>query len=228
MRVKKFPESGPKRRMLDAAEVLFAERGFEAVSVRDITSSAEANVAAVNYHFGSREDLIDLLIIHYANPVNEERLARLEAVERKWSGKAIPLEEVCEAYLRPLQGVTRKSKLAEPLLQKLLGRIFALPCESLPPTAQQLLLNAGNRFLKALSKALPSLTGEELAWRAHFVEGAMIHMLMGQDPLRNTTATPPTTEALLGRLIRFAAAGLREGVESDPAAKKGPQSTFDF
>ncbi len=91
-----------------------------------------------------------------------------------------------------------------------------------------MLLNAGNRFLKALSKALPSLTGEELAWRAHFVEGAMIHMLMGQDPLRNTTATPPTTEALLGRLIRFAAAGLREGVESDPAAKKGPQSTFDF
>lgn len=227
MRVRKFPESGPKRRLLDAAEALFAERGFEAVSVRDITKQAEANVAALNYHFGSREDLIDLLIIHYANPLNEERLARLEAVEKKWSGKTMPVEEVCEAYLRPLQSTARKSKLPEPMLQKLLGRIFALPCESLVPEAQQLLLNAGSRFIRALTKALPTLSGEELAWKAHFVEGAMIQMLMGRDPMRGTTE-PAINEALIGRLIRFAAAGLREGLESEPATKKGPQATFDF
>jgi AcrR family transcriptional regulator len=227
MRVRKFPESGPKRRLLDAAEALFAERGFEAVSVRDITKQAEANVAALNYHFGSREDLIDLLIMHYANPINEERLARLEAVEKKWSGKAMPVEEVCEAYLRPLQNLARKSKLTEPMLQKLLGRIFALPLESLIPEAQQLQMNTWSRFVRALTKALPALSAEELAWRAHFVEGAMIQMLMGRDPLRGITE-PATTEALLGRLVRFAAAGLREGLESEPAAKKGPQATFDF
>ncbi len=228
MRVKKFPESGPKRRLLDAAEVLFAERGFESVSFRDITGSAETNIAALNYHFGSREVLIDLLIVHYANPVNEERLARLEAVERKWAGKATPIEEVCDAWLRPLQGMTRKSKLAEPLFQKLLGRIFALAPASFPPEAQQLQTHASNRFLKALSKALPALSGEELAWRAHFVEGATIHVLLGQNPLSNHASATPTTEAMLGRLIRFSAAGLREGVESEAPAKKGPQAIFDF
>jgi AcrR family transcriptional regulator len=227
MRVRKFPESGPKRRLLDAAEVLFAERGFEAVTVRDITGSAEANVAAVNYHFGSREDLIDLLVQHYANPVNEERLARLETVEKKWSGKAMPLEEVCEAWLRPLQGITRKSTLTGPLFQKLLGRIFALPLASYPPEAQQLRMNAGNRFIKVLSKSLPALGSEELAWRAYLVEGVMSHALIGQPPLHNTSAAP-TMEALLGRLIRFAAAGLREGVESEAIIPKGPQKTFDF
>lgn len=227
MRVRKIPESGPKRRLLDAAESLFAERGFEAVSVRDITKQAGANVAALNYHFGSSEDLIDLLIHHYADPIHEERLVRLEALEKKWSGKTIPLEEVCEAYLRPLQSQSVKSKLTEPVLQKLLGRMLALPCGSLAPVAQQLVISATNRYLRALSKALPALTSEELSWRAHFVEGAMIQMLMGRDPMRGTIE-PTTLEALISRLIRFAVAGLRDGVESDAPAKKGPQATFDF
>jgi len=228
MRVKQFPESGPKRRLLDAAEALFAERGFEAVSVRDITTRAEANVAAVNYHFGSRDDLIDLLILHYANPVNEERLARLEAVEKKWHGKISPLEEVCDAFLRPLAGTARKSRLSEPLFHKLLGRIFALPSASFPTEARHLLQNSTNRFVRVLSKALPSLTTDELQWRSHFVEGGIIHLLLGEEVLRTKATSKPAADALLGRFIRFAAAGLREGVEIETEAGKGPQAIFDF
>lgn len=228
MRVKQFPESGPKRRLLDAAEALFAERGFEAVSVRDVTIRAEANVAAVNYHFGSRDELIDLLITHYANPVNEERLARLEVVEKKWHGKPPPLEEVCDAFLRPLGGTARKSRLPEPLFHKLLGRIFALPSAAFPQEARHLLQHSTNRFVRVLSKALPSLAADELEWRAHFVEGGMIHLLLGEEVMRTTATSKPAADALLGRFIRFAAAGLRDGLECEAAAGKGPQATFDF
>ena len=97
MRAVTIPESGSKRKLLDAAEQLFADKGFEAVSVRDITQLAKTNVAAVNYHFGSRDSLLSLVMMRYMLPVTEERIARLEAIERKWSGKTAPLEEIIDA-----------------------------------------------------------------------------------------------------------------------------------
>jgi len=65
MRVTKVPESGPKRSLLDATERLVVEKGFDLVSVRDITGAIKANVAAVNYHFGSREALMDVVMSHF-------------------------------------------------------------------------------------------------------------------------------------------------------------------
>ncbi|MEO8616967.1 MAG: helix-turn-helix domain-containing protein, partial [Luteolibacter sp.] len=66
MRELTIPESGPKRTLLNAAEQLFATKGFESVSVRDVTQSVKMNVAAVNYHFGSREQMLSLVILRYA------------------------------------------------------------------------------------------------------------------------------------------------------------------
>lgn len=231
MREIKFPQSEPKRRLLEAAEQLFADKGFEAVSVRDITQQAKANVAAVNYHFGSRDGLIALVVTRYMMPVNEERLARLELLEKKWSGKSVPVEELIDAFARPLVGSVRKSELSERLFCRLLGRIFSMQGEGLPQAVEDQMKTLSERFSKALGKALPTVPPEDLAWRMHFVAGALIHLLLNQDILHRLTSGisgAPTVEATLGRFIRFAAAGLREGVELEVAAAKGPQATFDF
>lgn len=231
MREIKLPQSESKRRLLDAAEQLFADKGFEVVSVRDITQMAKANVAAVNYHFGSRDGLIALVVTRYITPVNEERLVRLEALERKWSGKAVPLEEIIDALVRPLAGIVQKSELSERLFCKLMGRIFSLQGNGFPEVVELQMRHLSDRFIRAMAKSLPSLSQEELIWRTHFVIGSMIHTLMNQDMLHRLTngaSGTPTMEATLGRFIRFAAAGLREGVELEPVAKKGPQATFDF
>lgn len=227
------PESGSKRKLLDAAEQLFAEKGFEAVSVRDITQVAKTNVAAVNYHFGSREALLALVMMRYMIPVTEERLTRLDGLEKKWSGKSVPLEEIIDALVRPLATQVRKSELAEKVFYKLMGRIFSQQVDGLPPQIEDQLRQIVERFTKAFSKALPSVAEEDLAWRMHFMVGGMIHMLTQQDVLQRITqgaSGAPTMEATLGRFIRFAAAGMREGVEAadEPAKKKGPQATFDF
>ena len=226
MREIKFPESGPKRHLLDAAERLFAVKGFEAVSVRDITREAAVNVAAINYHFGSRELLVSLVIIRHFKPINEERLARIEALEKKWSAKAAPVEEIIETLARPLIGAVRKSGLPEPLACQLLGRILALRGEGFPEDLELQTQAAISRFMRLLGKALPSVSAEELVWRMHFVTGGMIQMLMGRAGVELSGA--PVIDATLGRFIRFAAAGLREGVEEPPTVKKGPQATFDF
>ncbi|MEO5914532.1 MAG: TetR family transcriptional regulator [Luteolibacter sp.] len=231
MREMTIPESGSKRKLLDAAEQLFAEKGFEAVSVRDVTQLAKTNVAAVNYHFGSRDGLLALVMMRYMIPVTEERIARLDSAERKWSGKPVPLEEIIDALVRPLVGQVRKSELSERLFYKLTGRIFAEQGNGLPPQIEDQLRQISDRFTRAFAKALPTVPPEDLAWRIHFVIGGMIHMLTHQDILQRLSAGvsgAPTMEATLGRFIRFAAVGLREGTMTEEPVKKGPQATFDF
>jgi len=218
--------------LLEAAEQLFANRGFESVSVRDVTQMAKANVAAVNYHFGSRDGLIATVVSRYISPINEERLIRLEALEKKFHGKAIPIEEVVDAFVRPLIGSVRKSDLSERLFCRLVGRIFSMQGAVLPPDVEVQMRNLSDRFTRALAKSLPHVSAEELAWRTHFVAGSMIHMLMNEEMLHRMTngvSGAPTMEQTLGRFIRFTAAGLREGMEQEPVEKKkGPQATFDF
>jgi AcrR family transcriptional regulator len=231
MRPSTFPQSASKLRLLDAAEQLFAEKGFESVSIRDVTQAAKANVAAVNYHFGSRDGMIALVVARYLAPINQERLARLETLERRWGSKAAPLEEIIEAFVRPVAGIVRKSELSERFFCKLVGRIFALNGDGLPVAAEEQMKDLIGRFIRALAKALPTLPHEELIWRMHFLTGSMIHMLMNQEMLQrlsNGASGDPGMEVTLGRFIRFAAAGLREGVEVAEPVKKGPQAMFEF
>ena len=231
MRAITFPESGSKRKLLDAAEQLFADHGFEAVSVRDITQLAKTNVAAVNYHFGSRDALLGMVMTRYMVPINEERLARLEAVERKYPGKSAPIEEIIDAFVRPLVTQVRKSELSERLFYKLTGRIFAQQGDGMPPQIEDQLRQIIERFTRSFAKALPTVTTEELAWRIHFLAGGMIYLLTHQDlanRLSNGASGSPAMEATLSRFIRFAAAGLREGTVTEEPVKKGPQATFDF
>jgi AcrR family transcriptional regulator len=231
MREIQMPLSEAKQRLLAAAESLFAEHGFEPVSVRDITQLAKANVAAINYHFGTRDGLIARVVDRHLPSVNEERLARLDMLERKCgAGKAAPLEEILDAWLRPVTGTVRKSSLSERLSCRLLGRIFAMT--ELSPIMQDQQSTVSGRFTRAMGKSLPTVAPEDLLWRVHFVTGALIHLLVYQEMATQSTGGTtgtPTLEASLSRLIRFAAAGLREGLEPEPAAKKrGPQALFDF
>lgn len=231
MRDMTLPENGSKRKLLDAAEQLFAEKGFEAVSVRDVTKLADTNVAAVNYHFGSRDGLLMMVMMRYMTPVNEERILRLDALEKKWSGKSVPLEEIIDALVRPLVSQVRKSELSERLFYKLMGRTFAQQSDGLPSQIEEQLRQVMQRFTRAFSKALPAVAVDDLIWRIHFIVGGMIHMLTHQDILQRLTdggSGVPSMEATLSRFVRFAASGIREGQVIEVPAEKGPQVMFDF
>ena len=228
MRELTIPESGPKRVLLNAAEQLFAKKGFEAVSVRDVTRSVKMNVAAVNYHFGSREGMLTLVIMRYSVPLNEERMARLESAERKCAGKPLPLEEIIDAFVRPIISQNRKTELSEGLFYQLLGRICAANGDGLSDAFEENFRQVSDRFMRALAKAIPAVPLDELASKFHFINGGLIHLLTHQELLGKRAGAPTAMEASLGRLIRFAAAGLRESLGADAPVKKGPQATFDF
>ncbi len=231
MRVINLSESQPKQRLLAAAEQLFAEKGFESVAVRDVTQLAKANVAAVNYHFGSRDGLVALVVARYLAPLNQERLERLDVLERRSPNKVVPIEEIVHALVRPLVGMVGKTDLSEVLFCKLMGGILALPEEGLSAVMMEQMKVLNNRFIRAISKVLPTVPQEDLQWRMHFVVGSLIHLLEHQELLKslsNGVSGSPSLEVTLGRFVRFAAAGLREGVEIEVEANRGPQVMFDF
>jgi AcrR family transcriptional regulator len=231
MRALQTSPSEPKRRLLEAAARLFAEHGFDRVSVRDITKACEANIAAVNYHFGSREGLLATVLIQHASPILEQHHLRFEILEKRAGGKSAVLEEVIEAFARPLLAHARKSELPEHLSAKLLGRIFSTEPELLPETLRDQIYDSIECFMRLLAKAQPSIQTDELAWRVHFVQGALIHALMLPEWLPRSVAAASGAgagEQLLGRFIRYAAAGLRDGVPLVEEKPKGPQAIFDF
>jgi AcrR family transcriptional regulator len=203
----KVPETGAKRTMLDAAERLVAEKGFDSVSIRDVTGAAKANVAAVNYHFGSREGLLDLVITHILEPLCAERIARLEA-----AGKQVSVEEAVAAYVNALPPAAARIGMDGPLFFRLAGRIQCLPDGALAPALEDARREVTRRFLAALGKSLPETPAKDLAADWAFFEAGLAQSLVIEAEDRNIAA-------LMARWIAFGVRGF--GATAKP--KNDPQ-----
>jgi AcrR family transcriptional regulator len=161
-----------RERILDAAEELFARSGFSAVSVRQIMKKADADVSLAYYHFKSKRDLFDAVMLRRVEHLNAIRLKALEAVEKRHKDDAATVEEIIEAFTRPLLELLAEKhdewhyyfaliaqiNNSTDLGGKLMTRYFD-PLVS--------------RFIDALRKALPDCREEDLYWSYHFFSGAL-------------------------------------------------------
>jgi AcrR family transcriptional regulator len=207
-----------KDRILDTAERLFAEDGVDATSLRAITTSARVNLAAVNYHFGSKEGLIEEVYARRLGPLNRERLARLDAIESE-AGAAgpLPLEPILVAFLEPAMRMWASKGAA--LGVRLLGRTFAGPDGPARTILMKQFREVAGRFHAALGRALPELDGEDLFWRMFFMVGAMAHTMSAADILRTMSGGLCRTDdadAVLRRMVSFVAAGMRSSAPEVP------------
>jgi AcrR family transcriptional regulator len=168
-----------KQKIMDVAERLFGEQGYDATSLRHIIAEAGVNLAAVHYHFGSKEDLLLEVVLRKINPVNQERMALLDQIEAEAAPNAPTVEKVLEAFLAPAIHVSKS-----PEFVKLMGRLHAegSATEIFHKHFEPMI----TRFRTALSRAVPELSERELEWRSHFMVGAMAHMFTGRPHLRET------------------------------------------
>src|SRR5437762_7527477 len=148
--------SDTRSRILDVAEELFGERGLDRVSIRDITRKAKVNLAAINYHFGSKEDLIAAIFERRVVPVNEARLAALDAVQK--SNKRKPkLEDILEAFIRPTVQFSFGTPKGGKAFSKLFGRCLSEPSPEIESLLKRQFEPLVERVDAALMKALPNL-----------------------------------------------------------------------
>ncbi len=201
-----------KTRILDAAERLFAEQGFDATSLRAITGEASVNLAAVNYHFGSKDALIEAVLARRLEPMNGERLRLLDECERRSGEGPAPLEEILRCFFRPALLMNADPESGAARFIQIFGRTFTEPGDRLQEMFARQFRNVARRFKRAIARALPDLTKEELAWRMHFMIGAMAHTMSnveGRRLLGDGELDEKSVDAQVELLIRFAAAGLR-------------------
>jgi len=190
-----------KSRIVDAAEKLFGMNGFEATSLRDITTEASVNLAAINYHFQSKDSLIDAIVARRIEPVNKRRMELLDA-----AGPDPTLEQILAAFMAPVMKV--KTDAMVPLM----GRILSNPDLFVDRVFLKHLAPVSQRFSEALSKVLPDLPPSEVLWRLHFSVAVMTHtMLWGKvyPKITNGICDITDRDALVDRAVRFVAAGFR-------------------
>jgi len=204
-----------KDRILDTAERFFAHHGFEATSLRTITAEAGVNLAAVNYHFQSKDALLHAVIARRLDPVNERRLAMLDACEAEAAGGPLPLNRVLDALLRPIVEMMRGPEKA---FAPMMSRLFTESSELTAKVFQKHLAHVSARFIPALQRALPQLPPQELYWRMLFTLGAVAHTIGGAKLVRvlsNGQCDPSDIESLFPRLEAFLMAGLQAPVPEE-------------
>jgi len=196
-----------KDRILAAAESLFAEHGFAATSLRQVTGRADVNLAAVNYHFGSKDNLVHEV---FRRRLDQLSARRLEALKAALAGPAPRLEPVLGAFIRPALALTL-DRGGGAAFVRVLARAFAEKNEGLRRFLSDNYGHVLREFARALAQELPALDKEHLYWRLDFIAGALTYAMADFGLIKRPPGTTERAhcERAADELVAFAAAGLR-------------------
>jgi AcrR family transcriptional regulator len=217
--------SATRGRLLEAAEALFSDRGYHAVSMRDIARRARVNLAAANYHFGTKENLFVEALSQRIRPINARRLAALDALA---AGSRPPaLAEVLDAFARAIIDESLGCPETGRRLNRLLSRAFAESDEIAEHIFRQELLHVALRFIQAIRRARPELSAEQAGLGLALYAGCVIHMLRWavSPPFKDLAPAHATlsTDGAMRALVAFGAAGFAQFASDAPPRRKAPK-----
>ena len=198
-------------RILDAAEALFMEHGFDGTSMRMITGQAGVNLAAINYHFGSKEGLFQGVFRRRLTDLNRRRVAELDALEAEAGGAPLKPSRIVEAFFGTALRMAADVEGGGHTFMRLLGRTYTEPNDFVRQFLAEEYAECVDRFLSALYRALPEVGRTEILWRFHFMMGAMSYAIAGTDALQLLAGKFDDEDParLAPRLMSFLLGGLR-------------------
>jgi AcrR family transcriptional regulator len=206
-----------KTRILTEAERLFAKNGFSTTSIRHIIKSANANLSAIHYHFGSKENLFLEIVRTHLESVNKKRMQLLEDSLRKEKDELPTAKKIVSAFMIPIIEM-HESNSQSRSFSMMLGRAFS----ENPQLKRKVYLNffkdISAHFIKAFHVALPWLSEEEIYWRFHFMICTMVGALMSPDRLRflsNDRCRSESMNETIHRLIDFVVLGMENDCSRD-------------
>lgn len=201
-------ERDTRERLLDVAERLFSEQGYEATSGRQITIEANANIASIHYHFGGKKELLGAVLERRQAPITKMRLERLERLE---SGpRPASVEEILAAFLEPALFRARHPENPTARISRLVSRLLIEKPKDIGSIVTAPFAGVLARFLDALERALPEVPRAELFVRLQLTLGVLIHIASGMQEapvLRQYAAPTDDDEATLRPVIAFLTAG---------------------
>lgn len=205
-----------RERILDAGERLFMAHAYEGTSMRQITGEAGVNLAAVNYHFGSKESLMQEVFRRRLDWLNEERMRVLDALEVEAAGQPVKPSAIVDAFFGTLLRMAGDENRGGMTFLRLLGRTLTEPSEFIRAFLAHEYQAVMDRYKEALFRALPEVPKAEIVWRFHFMLGATSYAIAGTDALRLVTDwqiededSTDRLDRLVPRLMSFLLGGLR-------------------
>lgn len=198
-----------RTRLLEAAEQLFARHGYAGTSLRQITAAADANIAAVNYHFGNKEGLLTALLDRVVGALNAERIELLDAAQTASAPAHPSVDDVLTAFLLPDLHAIEALRQRDPLLPRFVSKMYSENSELMTELMGRQFAEVQQRFTVAFADALPHLTLGEIAWRLNLVVGIVVYLFAGVEipgmpPMATDAAT--TLDRLLAVTVPLMAA----------------------
>lgn len=216
-----------KQRIFDAAEKLFTAKGYAATSMRMIAQAAAVPLASVNYHFGSKRDLMEAVYERVLG-ADARRSSYLDKLEREAGDAPIGITQIVQTFIESTVRLSRKDNVSGAVFKQLIGRAYFEPGHDFIPTEYVQIMD---RYQRALMRALPALPEEEVLRRMYFFVGLVAYVVAGRDVMHllghRAPGTATDTESLLYALVPFIVGGLQApapaiqaGRTADPGASK--------
>jgi len=199
-------------RILDTAETLFAEKGFSETSLRSITSKAKVNLAAVNYHFGSKKALIQAVFARYLDPFSERIDGEMNRLEAEYQDREIPLDVVLSTFTSSILTMPSPTRNGLSVFMRLLGLAYTQAQGHMRGYLQDQYGPVFFRFTAMVKSASSELPDVERFWRLHFMLGAAIFSMSSLDALKDIAekdfGEQTRVRDVVQRLIPFVSAGM--------------------
>jgi AcrR family transcriptional regulator len=202
-----------KQSILDAAEYLFARNGYRGTSLREITGRAKVNLAAVNYHFGSKKTLVEEVIKRRLLPLNSIRKKRLEEVkaDAEKKGKQPDIKAVLSAFIEP----TLKFKESNPGAEHFftfIGRSFTDPDNTVRDVFVRYIKPLFQLLFETACEALPDNSSDIIFWRLHFTLGSLFHTMHMCGNIKTefmNIQTEVDADSLIDLIVPYVTAGMK-------------------
>jgi AcrR family transcriptional regulator len=218
-------QSDTVERILDAAEQLFAEKGFAETSLRLITSKAGVNLAAVNYHFGSKKALIQAVFVRFLNPFVSSLDQELERHQQQGGNTQLTLEQLLEMLVRQALTVKPRSGNDLAIFMRLLGLAFSQSQGHLRKYLAEVYGKVFQRYMQQVYAAAPQLPPTELFWRVHFMLGSAAFTMSSMRALRAIAEAEFDVQTGIDQVLKLMVPFLAAGMRAESAMPLAATST---
>jgi len=202
-----------RQRILRAAGKIFAQGGYRAMTLREVTHEANVNLAAVNYHFGSKKNLMRALMRDRFEPINLQRLELLDENIAANTPDPVPLEAIYDALFRPLFTGIESAPVNDTTLMQIIGRALTEPADFMRSLHKEFFAELSQRFMHEIKRCCPELSQEQLQYRFFLSISTMIGTVIEQvrlETISDGKLDGTNLDTILHELIAYVVAGFRQ------------------
>lgn len=198
-----------KEQILDVAEDAIAQNGYAGTTLRSVVSKANVNLAAIHYHFGSKEDLFKAVLARISGPIVSGQLSALAILEAE--NTPLSVDAILRAYLAPALNCATRNRTTHPMRAQFIGRCRTEP-EPVQSIADEQFKPSKEKFLDALQRALPNQSRSQLTWKLDLVVSSLIRTLgqAGKSGALIKTDSTADIEQAISKLIDFLTLGIQQ------------------